>query len=162
MSEISIPYDAGRKLGTVEGKIRDVVSRMNEPVAYQFCNWAQANVELDKITCPTIVYVLPPAGTLDFAWNEVRDSPSTQIAFVCPCDFDFDGTENDGAIEAMKRLCIRFMRVLEESGYFVEIEGPVAYQVLYDHLDQNVTGIVITPKLTEISGVNICKEERRR
>ena len=154
-------FDKGDLLGTVEAKVRRIVECLGEGISYQFCNWAQANVALDKVENPTIIYVLPPSGSLNFTWHEVTDRPNAQIAFVAPTDFDFDGKENDGIIEAMKRLCIRFITALNASGFFEEVDGEVQYQALYDHLDQNVTGIVIQPVLKEIEGVNICHEPAR-
>lgn len=62
----------------------------------------------------------------------------------------------------MKRLCIRFIQTLNQSGMFAVIEGNVPYRVLYDHLDQNVTGIVIEPTLEEEEGVWICCEPGER
>ncbi len=152
-------FDSKDKLGTVEGKIRAIAESMG--VNYLFCNWAQANVEFDKIDCPTIVYVLPPSGDLYFSWQEVKDYPEAQIAFLCSTEFDFESDENDALIEQMKRLCIRFVKVLNESGYFAQIEGKLPYQVLYDHLDENVTGIVITPTLEEEEGVSVCEDPER-
>lgn len=61
----------------------------------------------------------------------------------------------------MKRLCIRFVVELNKSGLFEPIEGRLRYRVLYDHFDQNVTGIVITPPLIEEEGVIVCEEEYR-
>lgn len=149
-------YDKETVLGTVEGKVRTIVEAMGEDVEYMFANWAQANVSIDKVKRPTIIYVLPPSGTLDFSWKDVKDRPNSQIAFVCNTKFDFNGHENDGIIEAMKRLCIRFVRSLNESGMFETIEGSVPYRVLYDHLDVNVTGIVIEPTLKEVVGITVC------
>lgn len=154
-------FDTKELLGTVEGKIRSIAETLGDGIEYRFMNWAQANVELDSIEKPTVVYVLPPSGTLTFKWNEVKDKPNTQIAFVCVTDFDFEGSKNDGIIEAMKRLAIRFVKALNESGLFEPIEGDVLYQVLYDHLDQNVTGIVLTLTLEETKGVSICTDEIR-
>lgn len=151
-------FDTNERLGTVEGKISTIVASLGSAVEYRFMNWAQANVELDHIDKPTVVYVLPPSGTLSFKWNEVKDSPNTQIAFVCVTDFDFEGSKNDGIIEAMKRLAIRFVKALNESGLFEQIEGDVLYQVLYDHLDQNVTGIVLNLTLEEVKGVSLCSD----
>lgn len=155
-------YDKEGRLGTVEAKIRKIVESLGEDVGYQFCNWAQANVALDKVKIPTIIYILPPSGSFHFTWREVLDRPNAQIAFVSPTDFDFDGAENDGIIEAMKRLCIRFVRTLNDSGLFSALEDNLPYQVLYDHLDQNVTGIVISPTLEEEEGVNLCNEPERK
>lgn len=149
-------YDNGIALGTVEGKIQAIVKSMGEDIEYQFMNWAQANVKLDKVRRPTIVYVLPPSGSLTFSWKDVKDSPNSQIAFLCHTKFDFNGQENDGIIEAMKRLCIRFVRKFNESGMFEQIEGSISYRVLYDYLDVNVTGIVIEPTLNEVDGISVC------
>ncbi len=159
--EATPTYDKEGRLGTVEAKVRSIVESLGGNVGYQFCDWAQANVTLDKVKIPTIIYVLPPSGTLNFSWRQVLDRPNAQIAFVAPTDFDFDGAENDGIIEAMKRLCIRFIKAVNESAYFEEIDGYVPYQVLYDYLDQNVTGIVINPALKELEGVNLCNGAER-
>jgi len=148
--------------GTVEKKIHKIVDSMGADVAYQFMNWAQANVELDRVDKPSVIYILPPAGELDFGWAQVKDRPDAQIAFVAPTDFDFDGEENDDIIEQMKRLCIRFIKKLNESGLFEQIEGRQPYRVLYDYLDRNVTGIVIEPKLKEEQGILICGDSEVR
>lgn len=155
-------FDNGTVLGTVEGKVRAIVADMGEGVNYVFYNWAQANVALDTILSdikqPTIIYVLPPAGKLHTAWNQVKDKPEAQIGFMCSTDFDFDTVENDNIIEAMKRLCARFLKELNKGKYFEPIEGEIRYQVLYDHLDQNVTGILITPPLEELEGISLCDD----
>lgn len=149
------------RYGTVEKKIRAIVEGMGDSVNYMFMNWAQANSEIDHVDGPTIIYVLPPSGELNFSYSQVKDYPESQIAFVASTEFDFDGQENDNIIEQMKRLCIRFVNSLNESGLFEQIVGKLQYRVLYDYLDQNVTGIVITPPLIEEEGVFICDDERR-
>lgn len=149
------------KYGTVEKKIRTIVESMGADVTYMFKNWAQANDEIDHIDGPTIIYVLPPSGDLDFGYSQVKDYPQSQIAFVASTEFDFEGEENDNIIEQMKRLCICFIKKLNESGLFEMIEGRITYRVLYDYFDQNVTGIVITPPLVEEEGVFICADEYR-
>lgn len=150
-----------KKYGTVEAKVRRVVETMGEDVEYLFMNWAQANVAIDAITKPSVVYVLPPSGKLDFGYARVKDYPETQIAFLSPTDFDFDGTENDNIIEQMKRLAIKFVKALNASEYFEVIEGRHPYQVVYDFLDQNVTGVVLNLLLEEVEGVIICDDESR-
>lgn len=141
---------------TVEAKIRAIVSRMGDDVAYLFCNWAQANKEIDHIDKSTVVYVLPANGEMDFSFSQVKDCPETLIAFVDVTEFDFHGQENDCIIERMKRLAALFVKTLNESGYFEKIEGRVPYRVLYDTFDKNVTGIVISPKLEEVDGIRMC------
>lgn len=149
------------RYGTVEQKIRSIVESMGDGVNYMFKNWSQANDEIDHIDGPTIIYVLPPSGELDFDYSQVKDYPLSQIAFVASTEFDFEGEENDNIIERMKRLCIRFIKSLNASGLFELIEGRLSYRVLYDYFDQNVTGIVITPPLIEEEGVIICEDEHR-
>lgn len=156
--EITIKGTA--RYGTVEQKIRSIVESM-DGVTYMFKNWAQANDEIDHIDGPTIIYVLPPSGELDFDYSQVCDYPQSQIAFVASTEFDFEGEENDNIIEQMKRLCIRFIKSLNASGLFEQIDGRLSYRVLYDYFDQNVTGIVITPPLIEEEGVIICEDEHR-
>lgn len=150
-----------KKYGTVEAKVRKVAESMGEDVEYLFMNWSQANVATDAITKPSVVYVLPPSGKLDFSYARVKDYPETQIGFLAPTDFDFDGTENDNIIEQMKRLAIKFIKALNASKCFELIEGKQPYQVVYDFLDQNVTGIVLNLPLEEVDGIIICEEESR-
>lgn len=149
------------KYGTVESKVKAVAESLGDGVQYLFMNWAQANVAMDEVVKPSVVYVLPPSGTLDFDYARVKDYPETQIGFLSPTDFDFDGTENDNVIERMKRLAIRFVKALNESECFKLIEGKLSYQVVYDFLDQNVTGIVLSIPLEEVDGVAICEDESR-
>lgn len=150
-----------KKYGTVEAKVRKVAESMGEDVEYLFMNWSQANVAMDAITKPSVVYVLPPSGKLDFSYARVKDYPETQIGFLAPTDFDFDGTENDNIIEQMKRLAIKFIKALNASKCFELIEGKQPYQIVYDFLDQNVTGIVLNLPLEEVDGIIICEEESR-
>ena len=154
-------FDNSVALGTVEGKIREIVLGMGEDIEYRFHNWVQLNEEMDRIMKPTIVYVLPPSGDfyIDGLRQEIRDFPEAQIGFLCSTEFDFDSDENDAIIEQMKRLCFKFIHRLNESGYFVPIEGKLPYQLVYDHLDENVTGVIITLKLEEEEGVSLCEDD---
>ena len=56
----------------------------------------------------------------------------------------------------MKHLCYQFIKQLNESDLFEQIEGRVHYQVIYNHLDENVTGILITLTIKEIEGTSLC------
>lgn len=144
---------------TVESKVRSIVDSLiagGTEIKYLFANWAQTNVEFSKVKEPTIVYVLPASGDLDISWREIKDSPETQIAFIDRTKFDFNSTENDEIIERMKRLCYRFIKQLNESGLFELVEGKIHYRVIYNYLDENVTGVVINITLKEIEGTLIC------
>jgi len=144
---------------TVESKIRHIVEHIWKPDAdYMFYNWAQANVALDGITRPVIVYVLPASGTLFPQWHQTCDRPTTQIAFLSPTDFDFKTRTNDRLMQAMKILAIKFILEVNKSGMFEKIpeKTPIPYQAVYDHLDENVTGIIISLDLRELQGIKHC------
>lgn len=149
-------YDDGCVLGTVEAKIHAVASQF-EGVEYMFADFSQANLSFDGIENPTILYVLPARGELLFHHSKVKDKPSVQLWFVCPTDFDFDGEENECRVEAMKRLAVRFITALNESGLFETIDDTtIPYSVAYDKFDENLTGIALYPQLVEKEGVVIC------
>lgn len=143
------------KYGTIEQKIRTIAERI-EGVAYMFADFAQANVELDKIEKPTILHVLPASGKINLRRDVIRDKPETQIWFLCPSDFDFEGDENDCRIEVMKRIAYQFIYELNKSELFEQLEGDIPYQVAYDAFDVNLTGVCIMPTLIEIDGLPIC------
>lgn len=141
---------------TVESKVKSIVENGLGDVKYLFMNWSQANVELDKIEGPSIIYILPASGSIDFKNNRAKDYPECQIAFVCSTEFDFEGAENDCIIEEMKNLLVKFVIKANESELFETIEGNVSYKVLYDYTDDNVTGIVADIPLKEVDGIKTC------
>lgn len=147
------------KYGTVESKVAKIVREKFPEFKYLFGDFSQANHAFDCIHRPSILYVLPPSGTLNIHYDVVKDKPDTMIWFVCPTKFDFDGKENDCLIEKMKRAAIRFIYEIGESGLFEPIEGDIPYQVGYDLYDDNLTGICITPTLVEKQGMPICDGE---
>ena len=145
-----------KKYGTVERKVAYVAKAKFKDFEYLFADFSQANHGLDRIHKPTILYLLPPSGILNFHYGVVKDKPDTMIWFLCPTHFDFGGKENDCLIEQMKRVAIKFVYELGESGLFEPIEGNLSYQVGYDLFDDNLTGICITPTLVEKEGMPIC------
>lgn len=136
---------------SVQQRIKQVAQHFNG-CEYFFMNWAQLNVELDKVEKPTICYILPPSGTITPEKGAMvfTDKPETQIAFLAPTELDFDGEENDEIIELMKLLAIMFIKEMNRSGLFEFIDGdPIEYQVPYDTMDDNVTGIIVTLPISE-------------
>lgn len=125
---------------------------------YMFYNWAQANAELRDIKRPVIIYVLPAFGSLYPTWNQTTDRPTSMIAFLAKTDFDFKTCENDQLMQAMKVLAAEFIQAVNKSGMFepIPVKEEIPYQAVYDHLDENVTGIMITVKLKELTGILHC------
>lgn len=144
---------------TIQEKVAAVAASFSG-VEYRFMSWAQLNVEMDHVDRPTIVYILPPSGELTPTRSAAlwKDAPQTLFAFLTPTDFDFDGVLNDEKIEIMKNLAKQFIKALNESGEFEMIDGDaLPYQVAYDVLDDNLTGIVLTTPLRERVGTPLCE-----
>lgn len=140
---------------TVEERIKKVVENMG--ISYVFDNWTTANVKLDNVTFPAMVNVLPASGRFVVGKARLSDAPNCMFAFLDKTDFDFDGTENDAIIERCKVLAKKFIKEINESGSFEQIEGDVPYSVVYDKLDVNVTGVLIEMQVKEAIGQPICK-----
>jgi hypothetical protein len=147
-----------RQYISVEQKIRQIASRFPN-CDYIFGNYAQANVEFDNITRPTILYVLPPSGYIQFQpmRRQVIDAPTTEIWFLCPSDFDFNAHDNQCLVDHMKQLGIEFIKAINESEMFEPLTGPIDYQVAYDAYDANLTGVAFRLNLQETEGLNICE-----
>lgn len=139
---------------TVEEKVRKIVEQMG--VTYLFENWQAANVRLDKMQLPAVMYVLPASGNLNVGLMQMKDFPNCMIAFMDKTKHDFSGEENDMVIERCKSLAREFILNVNRSGMFEPVQGNIQYSVFYDKLDVNVTGIVIQIPLKEIRGIVIC------
>lgn len=140
---------------TVESKIKSIVEKM-EGLTYIFDNWQTANVKLDSAQLPAVINVLPISGKFNLGRQQLKDFPSCMLAFVDKTEFDFNGADNDKIIESCKDRAKEFIIRVNESGEFEDIEGDINYSVIYDRMDVNVTGIVISITLKETKGVNLC------
>lgn len=143
---------------TVEEKVRKIVEQMG--VTYLFENWQAANVRLDKMQLPAVMYVLPASGNLNVGLMQMKDFPNCMIAFMDKTKHDFSGEENDVVIERCKSLAREFILNVNRSGMFEPVQGDIQYSVFYDKLDVNVTGIVIQIPLKEIRGIVICPTKK--
>ena len=156
----SVINDNEKQLGTVEGKIRAIAVGLG--VNYEFNDWTKGNVDLDKVPTPCIVYIQPPAGRLNFDRGIAKDYPDCGIAFLDRTDHDDDAVVEDNVVERMKRLAMRFIDAMNNSGWFEHIEGDVPYQVPIDELDSINSGIFLqfTPK--EKKGIPMCDAQFKR
>ena len=140
---------------TVEERIKAIAGTMG--ITYVFDNWSTANVKLDNVEFPVLLNVLPASGRFVVGKARLADAPNCMFAFLDKTEFDFDGTNNDAIIERCKDISKKFIKAINESGQFEQIEGDVPYSVVYDKLDVNVTGIVIEMQVKELAGTQICK-----
>lgn len=151
----SVTKDNGEQLGTVEGKIRAVVESI-PGVNYIFNDWTKANVDIDKVPTPCVIFIQPASGSFDMHNGKARDMPDCAIAFLDRTVHDDDAVSEDSVVERMKRLALVFIDALNKSGYFEAVQGKVGYQVPIDTTDSIVSGVIINPTLKETQGSSMC------
>lgn len=137
----------------VQDKIKQIVAGI-EGLDYMFNDWTRANVEFDfdKAKFPICLYVLPVSGQLYLKNGNFRDYPDCLIAFLDLADLDFEGEENEITVERMKGYAKEFILAVNNSGLFAPIPENIPYSVVYDTLDQNLTGVTIQVQLKELTG----------
>jgi len=138
----------------VDLKIKAIVEQMHG-ISYEFNDWTRANVNFDNLPLPCCLNVLPPAGQLNFKNGNVRDRVYAQIAFLDKTDFDFEGEENEIIVEKMKKYAVQFVYLANESRLIKILPETINYSVVYDKLDVNVTGVVLSATIEEFQGVCI-------
>ena len=150
----SVPFDDGLQLGTVEGKVRSIAVPLG--VTYVYNDWTKVNVDFDKLEYPAIIFIQPASGNLHVANGQIKDQPDTQFAFMDRTVHDDQAINEDCVVERMKRLCYQFIKAFNESKLFEPMPEDIPYKVVIDHLDQIVSGIIITPRIKEKKGVLLC------
>lgn len=137
----------------VQEKIKQIVESI-DGLDYMFNDWTRANVEFDfkKVKFPICLNVLPVSGQLYLRNANFRDYPNCLIAFLDLADLDFDGEENESTVERMKDYAKKFILAVNQSGQFAPIPEVIPYSVVYDMLDQNLTGVTIQIQLKELIG----------
>jgi hypothetical protein len=123
-------------------------------MSYMFDNWARVNVRADKVDkYPLLVDMLPSGGAFGLQSGQIKDEQNCLFAFLDKTPLDFDGTTNDAIIERMKTLAKKFIYQINNGGIYEAIDGDtLPYSVVYDKLDENVTGITIELTLIPIAG----------
>lgn len=136
---------------TIQERIKRVAKKMG--IAYIYHNWTSANVMLESVKLPVMVNVLPVSGFFHLDGYQLKESANCLVAFLDKTDFDFDAEENDTIVEKMKQKAKRFLRELNDDGGFEEIDlTNVRYEVVYDKMDINLTGIILDLSLRKTEG----------
>lgn len=131
--------------------LKEVAKKLE--ASFVFDNWAGANISLDNITFPAIVYILPASGSLNINNGWIKDNQNAMIAFLNKTDFQTTGENNGSVVDDMKDLAKRFFVSLNKTGMFQEIGGLIQYRAVYDMLDVNVAGVTFEIELKEIVGI---------
>jgi len=135
----------------VDEKIKSIVSQM-QGLNFEFNDWTRANVTLDFKNLPVCLYLLPVSGILFNKNGNMRDCPNALIAFLDLAEFDYDGATNEPTVERMKGYARDFIHRVNNSRLFSPLPENVNYSVVYDKLDANVTGVVLSVRLEELHG----------
>lgn len=137
---------------TIERKVNTIVQQM-DGWSYIYDDYRTVNQRLDNTDLPCVIFVEPVTGSLYVDANQYRDSVQANILFAMACELDHDGILLDASvIEKCKLAAIAFIKLCNESGLFEYIETQ-RYEVFINSYDANVAGIMISPTITELSGI---------
>nr|DAN89897.1 MAG TPA: hypothetical protein [Caudoviricetes sp.] len=145
------------EFNTFEEKVKHVAKKLEDmyPITYVYSNWAVVNYKLKKMPLPVLINLLPAAGSISIDISSFKDAPECEFAFLDKAEFDFEANENEVTVERCKGYAKLFVALLNESGLFEWVDE-FTYQVVYDKLDVNMTGIVARFVLKEKEGSIIC------
>lgn len=121
--------------------------------SFVFDNWAGANVSLDNVSFPAVIYILPASGSFNLDKGWIKDNQNSMIAFLDKTNFQTTGEENGSVIDNMKDLAKKFFIELNKTNIYQSIGGILPYRVVYDTFDVNVAGITFEIPLKEVTGI---------
>ncbi|WP_321479761.1 hypothetical protein [uncultured Bacteroides sp.] len=137
---------------SVEQKIKSVADKMPS-FTYVYEDWTRADVRLERLSLPAIINLLPVSGSLSLKKDQFRDAPNCMLVFVDKVQRDANGSDNEEVFERMKFAAMEFVTRLNQSGLFDPIEGDIPYSVILERLSPVLTGISVSFKLKEVTGV---------
>ena len=87
--------------------------------------------------------------------KQSRESVQVAVFFCKKTEFDFNSFENEQLIDDCKRVAFGWLGTLLRSPY-LEIDGAVSTQRVYDTTTDILTGIAINIALREVEGYGLC------
>ena len=118
-------------------KLREVAEDMG--LTFRVETWARANLIADNVTkeqLPLCIAIQPIKGTISIdAYANYRDIPSVFVGFADRLPLDFQGEEAEEVAERMKGKAVEFISRVNDSGFFEEVSGDIAYDVSFNRLD---------------------------
>lgn len=87
--------------------------------------------------------------------KQSRESVQVAVFFCRKTEFDFNSFENEQLIDDCKRAAFGWLGTLLRSPY-LEIDGAVSTQRVYDTTTDILTGIAINIALREVEGYGLC------
>ena len=104
---------------TIEQKVRDIVDAHLSNFTFVFEDWETADIVIDKVQLPAIIFILPISGSLSFGrYGRIKDAENCAIAFVDKVTRRANGDDNEAVYTQMKQAAKTFLQQVNESGYF--------------------------------------------
>lgn len=137
---------------TVDQKIA-LLCKDIDGLTYHYNDWSRANVDMEALQFPVLINLLPVDGQFLIKNGQIKDFPNCMFGFLDVTDFDSQSLENETVVARMKEYARGFISKVNSSGLFEAIEGQIRYQVVYDKLDINVTGVMLPLTIKERTGI---------
>lgn len=135
---------------TIQEHIKSIAQQMG--IAYIYHNWTSVNQAVSTSKLPVMINVLPVSGSFSVGY-ELIERTNCMVAFLDKTDYDFDAEQNDQVVERMKALAKEFLLRLNKVEGIENISlDDVAYSVVYDKLDENLTGVILDLRISESEG----------
>jgi len=140
---------------TYKDKIRAINALMNVPPSFTSGDWFRANVSIEKLALPAIIYLPERQGKLTIRPLQAIRNPLITLAFMDKIEFADNHESIEIVTEAMHLLAYEWLQRAVTSNYFHEPVN-ITYEEYVDVLDVNLAGVGYTFELKERQGVNLC------
>lgn len=140
---------------SIESKIREIAKEKFQNFSYVFEDWNGAAEQIDRVSLPAIVCILPVGGYLNFSRGTVKDREDCMLAFVDKVSRDANGEDNERVYSSMKETAASFIKALNESRYFEPIDGNIRYSTILESASAYFTGVSVEISLKELQGACI-------
>lgn len=137
---------------SIESKIREIAKEKFPNFSYVFEDWNGVAEQIDRVSLPAIVCVLPVGGHLLFNRGTVKDREDCMLAFVDKVIRDANGEDNEKVYSAMKESAANFIAAMNKSRYFEPIDGSVKYTTILESASAYFTGVCVELTLKELQG----------
>lgn len=137
---------------SIESKIREIAKEKFPNFSYVFEDWNGVAEQIDRVSLPAIVCVLPVGGHLLFNRGTVKDREDCMLAFVDKVTRDANGEDNEKVYSAMKESAASFITAMNKSRYFEPIDGSVKYTTILESASAYFTGVCVELTLKELQG----------
>lgn len=128
---------------TIEQTIQELAEGYFPTYSYVFETWQDADTQLERLSFPAIVCVVPVSGSTSIKHGKVYDTENVAIAFLDAATRDADGKDNAEVYNRMKMAGAKFIRALNATKQYEPI-GNAPYQTICEQMATIVTGVMYT------------------